>query len=54
MSGQLQDLANLPSWKECRYPFNSRLGSPQTQSGSFGEEYNICPYQNSNPGLSGS
>jgi hypothetical protein len=25
------------------YPLNRRIGGPQSQTGSFGEERNLCP-----------
>ena len=35
-----------------RYPMYRRLGGPESWSGRFGEEKNVCLYQESNPGPS--
>jgi hypothetical protein len=43
VSGQLHALAALPQGKSPRYPLDTRLGGPQSRSGSGGEETNSQP-----------
>jgi hypothetical protein len=47
VSGQLHTPATVLLGKEP--PLDGRLGEPQSQSGSGGEEKNTCPYEGSNP-----
>jgi hypothetical protein len=43
MNCQLDAPAALPSEKEPRYPFDRRLGGPQSRSGRSGEEKILDP-----------
>jgi len=38
ISGQLYALATLPTWKSPWYPWDRRLGGPQSQYGCSSEE----------------
>jgi hypothetical protein len=50
VSSQLYDPAVLPPGKERRYPFDRRMGGPQSRSGRGGEEKSITtPARNRTP-----
>jgi hypothetical protein len=43
VSGQLQDPVPLPQGNQTQCLLQRRLGEPQSRSGSYGEEENVCP-----------
>jgi hypothetical protein len=50
VSSQFHASATLPRERNPRYSLDRRLGGPHGRSGHVGDEMNICPYRESNPG----
>jgi hypothetical protein len=52
VSGRSQASAALPPWKAPpRYPFDKKLGGPQSRAGRCGEEKNLAPAGNKTPAV---